>query len=171
MATSQLLLVQPVEGLGDEGDQVNVRAGYARNYLLPRKIAVPVTRANRKQMEVLKLRAEQRRAKELEGAKAVAARLETINIAFAVKTGPGGKMFGSVTSQDLIDRLAEDGVQLDRKQLSLYTPVKTLGKHETTIKLHPEVSVDFAFEVVSENPIEEDGEPEASAAAPTENNA
>ncbi|MCC5805026.1 MAG: 50S ribosomal protein L9 [Opitutales bacterium] len=170
MATSQLLLVQPVEGLGDEGDQVTVRAGYARNYLLPRKIAVPVTRANRKQMEVLKLRAEQRRAKELEGAQKVAARLETINIAFAVKTGPGGKMFGSVTAQDLIDRLAEEGVQLDRKQLSLYSPVKTLGKHETTIKLHAEVSVDFAFEVVSENPIEEDGEGETAAAAPAENN-
>lgn len=166
MATSQLLLIQPVEGLGDEGDQVTVRTGYARNYLLPRKIAVPVTRANRKQMEVLKLRAEQRRAKELEGARNVATRLESTNIAFAVKTGPGGKMFGSVTAQDLIDRLAEAGVILERKQLSLYTPVKTLGKHETTIKLHPEVSVDFSFEVVSENPIEEDGDSEEVAAAP-----
>lgn len=161
MANAELLLLQPVEHLGDEGDTVNVRAGYARNFLLPRGIAIPVTRANRKQIDSLKDRAEKRRASELESAQAVAAKLEPINIAFAVKTGPGGKMFGAITAQDLIDRIAEEGVSLDKRQVSLYTPVKSLGRHTTRVRLHPEVVVEFAFEVVSENPIEEDGETEA----------
>lgn len=163
MANAELLLLQPVENLGDEGDTVSVKTGFARNYLLPRGIAIPVTRANRKQIESLKDRAEKRRASELEAAQALAAKLEPMNIAFAVKTGPGGKMFGSVTAQDLIARIAENGVELEKKQVNLYTPVKSLGKHTTRIKLHPEVTVDFEFEVVSENPIEEDGEESAES--------
>jgi len=156
MANAELLLLQPVENLGDEGDTVSVKSGYARNFLLPRGIAIPVTRSNRKQIESLRDRADKRRASELENAQATAAKLEPINIAFAVKTGPGGKMFGSVTAQDLINRIAEEGVSLEKRQVSLYNPVKSLGKHTTRIRLHPEVSVDFEFEVVSENPIEED---------------
>jgi large subunit ribosomal protein L9 len=156
MAHAELLLLQPVEHLGNEGDTITVKTGYARNYLLPRGLAIPVTRANRKQVEALRDRSEKRRASELEAAQSLAAKLETINIAFAVQTGPGGKMFGSVTAQDLLNRLAEHDVQLDKKQVNLYTPVKSLGKHTTRIRLHPEVSVDFEFEVVSENPIEEE---------------
>ena len=163
MANSELLLLQPVNHLGDEGDTVTVKTGYARNYLLPRGIAIPVTRANRKQIESLKDRAEKRRASELEAAQALAAKLEPNNIAFAVKTGPGGKMFGSVTAQDLVSRIAEEGIELEKKQVNLYTPVKSLGKHTTRIRLHPEVTLDFDFEVVSENPIEEDGEEEAES--------
>jgi large subunit ribosomal protein L9 len=163
MANAELLLLKPVENLGDEGDTVTVRAGYARNFLLPRGIAIPVTRSNRKQIESLKDRAEKRRASELEAAQAVAAKLEPVNIAFAVKTGPGGKMFGAITAQDLIDRISEEGVQLEKRQVSLYNPVKSLGKHSTRIRLHPEVSVDFEFEVVSENPIEEDSEEAAES--------
>lgn len=155
MANAELLLLKPVENLGDEGDTIKVKAGYARNFLLPKGIAIPLTRSNRKQMEVLKERAEKRRQDELAGAQALAEKLAGIQIVFAVKTGPGGKMFGSVTSQDLLARLAEEGVQLEKKQVNLYTPVKSLGKHTTAIRLHEKVSVDFDFEVVSENPIEE----------------
>ena len=158
MANAELLLLKPVENLGIEGDTVSVKSGYARNYLLPRGMAIPVTRANRKQIEALRDRAEKRQASELESAQALAEKLEAIQIVFAVKTGPGGKMFGSVTAQDLIDRIKEHGIDLDKKQVSLYTPVKSLGKHTTRIRLHPEVSVQFEFEVVSENPIEEETE-------------
>lgn len=158
MANTELLLLKPIENLGNEGDQVTVKAGYARNYLLPLKLAVPVTRSNRKQMDALRARAEKRLAQELEGAQAIAAKLGKISIAFAVRTGPGGKMFGSITAQDLIDRLAQEGVSLDKKQVNLYTPVKSLGKHTTRIRLHSDVAVDFEFEVVSENPIEESAE-------------
>lgn len=156
MANQELLLLEPIENLGNEGDQVTVKAGFARNFLLPQGKAIPVTRANKKQVEALQKRAEERLAKLLESAEQKAAKIETISIAFAVQTGPGGKMFGSVTAQDLINRLAEEGVTLEKKQVNLYTPVKTLGRHSTKIKLHADVSVEFAFEVVSENPIEDE---------------
>lgn len=161
MASKQLLLLKPVEHLGHEGDQVSVKAGYARNYLMPRGIAIPVTRANRKQIEVLKSRSEARRAAELEAAQEKAKKIEGISIALAVKTGPGGKVFGAVTAQDLLNRLKEEGVELEKKQVSLYTPARSLGKHTTRIRLHPEVQVDFEFEIVSENPIEENAEEQA----------
>ena len=155
MATTNLLLVKPVENLGSEGEQVKVRAGFARNYLLPRGIAIPVTRANRRQIEVLRARAEVRRKQELETANATAAKLASMNVAIAVKTGPGGKVFGAVTVQDLVNRIKEEGLDLEKKQVSLHTPVRSLGKHTTRIRLHQDVAVDFEFEVVSENPIEE----------------
>jgi large subunit ribosomal protein L9 len=162
MAQAELLLLTPVEHLGNEGDTVKVKSGYARNYLLPRGLAIPMTRANRKQMEVLKLRAEQRLADELSKAQALKERIAAISIAFAVKTGPGGKMFGSVTTQDLISRLAEEGIQLDRKQVNM-TPVKNIGQHSADIRLHEQVELEYAFDVVSENPIEEEAEATANS--------
>ena len=156
MAHAELLLLQPVENLGNEGDTITVKTGYARNYLLPRGLAIPVTRANRKQIESVRDPAEKRKAAELESAEALAGKLEGLSVVFAVQTGPGGKMFGSVTAQDLINKIGESGISLEKKQVSLYTPVKSLGKHSTRIRLHPEVAVDFEFEVVSENPIEEE---------------
>lgn len=168
MATTDVLLTQPVDNLGGEGDQVSVRAGYARNFLLPRKLALPVNRANKKYVEALQSRKAARQAKELEYAQGVLARLETLHIAIPVKTGEGGRMFGSVTSNDLIARLKEDGVELDKKQINLYTPVKTLGKHTTKVKLHSEVTFELEWEVVSENPIDtpvgEEGEAPAEEA-------
>ncbi|MBK8857646.1 MAG: 50S ribosomal protein L9 [Opitutaceae bacterium] len=154
MAYSEVLLVKPVEGLGGEGDQVKVRAGYARNFLLPRNIAVPLTAANRKQVEALKKRRAVREAEELGGAQELAKKLEKTSLAFAVKTGEGGKMFGAITSADIHGKLVAAGFDLDRKRIHLHTPVKTLGQHTVKVKLHPEVSVDLNFDVVSENPID-----------------
>jgi len=148
MASTEVLLVKPVEGLGGEGDQVKVRAGYARNFLLPRKIAVPVTLANRKQVEALRKRRAEREQNEL------ARRLEKTSLAFAVKTGEGGKMFGAITAQDVHEKLVASGLELDKRKIHLFTPVKSLGKHTVKIKLHAEVSVEVPFDVVSENPIE-----------------
>ena len=153
MSHTEILLIKPVEGLGAEGDQVKVRNGYARNYLLPQKIGVAITAANRKQIEVLKQRRAVREGQELDGAKAVAAQLEKVNIAIAVKTGEGGRLFGSVTANDLHDKLVAAGVTIEKKRIHLGEPVKTLGKHEASIKLHPEVTVTLSFDVVSENPI------------------
>lgn len=159
MAYSEVLLVQPVDGLGGEGDQVKVRAGYARNFLLPRSIAVPVTKANRKQIESLKKRRAEREAQELSGAQELGKKVEKASLAFAVQTGEGGKMFGAITSNDLHEKLVELGIEIDRKRIHLHTPVKTLGKHTVKVKLHAEVSVELGFDIVSENPIvEEDDE-------------
>ena len=153
MANSEVLLLKPVEGLGGEGDQVRVRAGYARNFLLPRRIAIPVTEANRRQIEALKKRRAEREADELSGAQALAKRLEAAALAFAVKTGDGGKMFGAITAADIHEKLAAAGLAVDRKRIHLFTPVKTLGQHTVKVKLHADVSVELPFDVVSENPI------------------
>ncbi|HEY8994952.1 MAG TPA: 50S ribosomal protein L9 [Lacunisphaera sp.] len=154
MANSEVLLLKPVDGLGAEGDQVKVRAGYARNFLLPQGMAVPLTVANRKQIEALKKARGLREAKELDGAQALAKQIEKAAIAIAVKTGEGGKLFGAVTTHDIHDKLAAAGITVDKRRIHLGQPIKTLGKHEVKIRLHPEVSVELSFDVVSENPIE-----------------
>lgn len=155
MATTDILLLSPIEGLGGEGDQVSVKTGYARNFLFPKKIALPVNRANSKYITALQKRRAAREAKEVEGANAIASKLASLGIAFPVKTGEGGKMFGAITVNDLIQRFEQEGLAITKKQVALYTPIKTLGKHSTKIKLHSDVKVDFEFEIVSENPIEE----------------
>ena len=153
MAYNEVLLVKPVDGLGGEGDQVKVRAGYARNYLLPRSIAVPVTNANRKQVEALKKRRAEREQHELTGAQELAKKLEKTSLAFAVKTGEGGKMFGAITATDIHDKLVAAGVDVEKRRIHLHTPVKTIGKHSVKVKLHSDVTVELNFDVVSENPI------------------
>ena len=167
MAHSEVLLIKPVENLGAEGDQVKVRAGYARNYLIPQKYAGALTQANRKRNEALKKRRAEREASELEAAKTLAGQIEKVSIAFAVKTGEGGKMFGAITAADIHQKLIEAGVEIDKRKIHLYTPAKTLGKHEVQIKLHHDVSVTLSFEIVSENPIVE-AEETASDAPKTE---
>ena len=154
MATNQVLLLQPIKGLGAEGDTVTVRAGYARNFLLPHKIALPITQANKKQMESLLKAREAREVQELDAARELAAKISSTTIALAVKTGEGGKMYGAVTANDLIIRLKEESIELVKKQLLLPAPVKDLGSHTVTVKLHSEIAAELKFEVVSENPIE-----------------
>lgn len=155
MAHSKVLLVKPMANLGGEGEQVSVKAGYARNYLFPQKIAIPVNKANKKQIEALLKARQLREAKELENAQALAKTLAEMTVAFAVKTGEGGKMFGSVTVADLVAKLSENGIEIPKKAIHLEQPVKELGKHTAEIKLHNDVKVALEFEVVSENPIEE----------------
>jgi len=162
MANSQVLLLQPINGLGAEGDTVTVRAGYARNFLLPRKQALPITQANKKHVESLLKAREAREQKEFENARELSEKIEKISIAIAVKTGEGGKMFGAVTANDLIERLKEEGVEFVKKQLGLAQPIKDLGSHSATIKLHADVEAELKFEVVSENPIEEAATEDAS---------
>ena len=154
MAISEILLVKPVDNLGGEGDQVKVRAGYARNYLLPRGIAVPLNASNRKRVEALRKRRAEREASELAGAQELAKKLEKTSLAFAVKTGEGGKMFGAITGNDIHDKLAASGLEIDKRRIHLHTPVKALGQHTVKVKLHPDVTVELNFDVVSENPIE-----------------
>jgi large subunit ribosomal protein L9 len=155
MAFTEVLLIKPVDGLGAEGEQVRVRSGYARNFLLLQGIALPVNRANTKYIESLKKAREVREAKDLEVANGLSAKLAALKLVFAVKTGEGGKMFGAISTAEIAAKLAENGIELERKRIHLgQGPVKTLGKHVTTIRLHAAVTVEQEFEVVSENPIE-----------------
>lgn len=165
MANNQVLLLQPINGLGAEGDTVTVRAGYARNFLLPRKLALPITQANKKHVESLLKAREAREQKEFEDARTLSERVEKTSIAIAVKTGEGGKMFGAVTANDLIGRLKEEGIELTKKQLGLPQPIKELGSHTAAVKLHADIETELKFEVVSENPIEDADSEEAAGDA------
>jgi len=168
MANREILLLKPVEGLGGEGDQVKVRAGYARNYLLPRKIGVPVNAANRKQVDALRKRRAERELQELSGAQELARKIEKLSLAFPVKTGEGGKMFGAITVADIHEKLTAAGVTVERKRIQLFTPVKTIGKHSVKVKLHTDVTAELPFDVVSENPIETEDEPKKPVAKKAE---
>ena len=155
MANNQVLLLQPINGLGAEGDTVIVKAGFARNFLLPRKLALPITQANKKHVESLLKAREAREQREFEDSRTLSERIEKTSIAIAVKTGEGGKMFGAVTANDVLERLKNEGIELVKKQLQIATPIKELGSHVVTIKLHADIETELKFEVVSENPIEE----------------
>jgi large subunit ribosomal protein L9 len=156
MAYTEVLLIKPVDGLGAEGEQVRVRAGYARNFLFLQGIALPVNRANTKYIESLKQARTVREARDLEVANTLAAKLAAVKLTFAVKTGEGGKMFGAISTAEIASKLAEHGIELERKRIHLgQGPVKLLGKHVSTIRLHADVTVEQEFEVISENPIEE----------------
>ena len=156
MAYTEVLLIKPVDGLGAEGEQVRVRAGYARNFLFLQGIALPVNRANTKYIEALKQARTVREARDLEVANTLAAKLAAVKLTFAVKTGEGGKMFGAISTAEIAAKLAEHGIELERKRIHLgQGPVKLLGKHVSTIRLHADVTVEQEFEVISENPIEE----------------
>ncbi len=156
MAYTEVLLIKPVDGLGAEGEQVRVRAGYARNFLFLQGIALPVNRSNTKYVEALKKARTVRESRDLEVATTLAAKLAAVKLTFAVKTGEGGKMFGAISTAEIAAKLAEHGIELERKRIHLgQGPVKLLGKHVSTIRLHADVTVEQEFEVISENPIEE----------------
>ena len=162
MANSDILLLEAIKGLGSEGDTVSVRAGYARNFLFPRKLAIPVNQGNRKQIESLKIAKEKRVAEELEASKSLAEKIAQVRISIAVKTGDNGKMFGSVTSADILACLEEQGIQLEKKQLNVAQPIKDLGSHKIQVKLNSEIEANFNLEIVSENPIIAESEGEVS---------
>jgi len=166
MATTEVLLIKPVDGLGAEGEQVRVKAGYARNFLLPQGIALPVNQANRKYVEALQKARTVREARDLEVANGLAAKLQAVSLTFAVKTGEGGKMFGAISTAELAAKLAESGIEIERKRIHLgQGPVKLLGKHTANVRLHSTVTVELPFEVVSENPIVEEAAPAEEAEA------
>ena len=158
MPNTEILLVEPVENLGSEGDIVKVRPGYARNYLFPQEKALPLNQANKKRLDALKVARAAREAEEIQGAQEIASRLNDVSIAVAVKTGSGGKLFGSVTAQHLLEKLDEKGFKLDKKHLVKFVPIKELGQTEVTCQLHKDITAQFKVEVVSENPIEEEAE-------------
>jgi len=155
MPINKVLLLKKIDGLGSEGEEVAVKPGYARNYLFPRRLAVPLTRTNRKQIEALNARRREREEEELKEAQALAEKINALNIGIAVKTGETGKMFGAVTANNLHEKLQEAGIELDKKVVTLPAPINTLGRHSTEIKIHPEVTATVNFEIVSENPIPE----------------
>jgi large subunit ribosomal protein L9 len=155
MATTEILLVEHINNLGSEGDVVKVRPGFARNYLLPQKKAVPLNHANKKRLDGLKVARAARETDELQKSQEIATKLKDTKIAVAVKTGAGGKLFGSVTVHHILEKLSEKGFIFDKKHITSFSPIKALGISKISISLHKDVETEVEVEVVSENPIEE----------------
>jgi large subunit ribosomal protein L9 len=153
MATTEVLLLKQIKSLGSEGDLVKVKAGYARNFLFPNEIALPLTYANKKQIEALKRAREMREQRDLEQAQELGRRLAGVSLAVVVKTGENGKMFGAITAKEICDHLAQSGIEIDRKKIRLDAPIKEIGRHRVSVVLHPSVSLELQLDVVSENPI------------------
>ena len=166
MAKSEVILIQNVVGLGGESDQVKVASGYARNYLVPQGLAVPVTQANKRRLEVLRQKRAEREAHELNSMSELGRSLSKVTITLLVKTGDDGKMFGSVTAGTIADALKTQlDVALDKRKIHLERPIHALGEFEVELRLHPEVKSSIKVVVNSNTPIPS-AEEAAKAAAP-----
>ncbi|MDH5674418.1 MAG: 50S ribosomal protein L9 [Myxococcales bacterium] len=149
MATHvQVILKQDVDKLGTVGELVRVRSGYARNYLLPRSLAVLATRSNVKQIEHEKRITQAAALKLRKLSEGAAAQIEGMSIEIAMAVGEGDKLYGSVTARDIADALSERSIEVDRKKLQLDEIIKTVGEHQVTVKLGHGVTARFQVVVV-----------------------
>jgi large subunit ribosomal protein L9 len=146
----ELILKQDVEHLGRRGDIVKVSDGYARNYLLPRKLALAVTETSRRQIEHEKKMAAVHEARERAGAEALAQQITQAPVVIARKVGETDTLYGSVTSADIADALAGQGIELDRRRIQLADPIKRLGEHHVPVKLHRDVTAQIVVQVVKD---------------------
>jgi len=158
----EVILREHVDNLGRRGEVVKVAAGYARNFLLPRKLALPATAGNKKHVERERKIMETREAEEKGQAEAIAARLSAVAIAIPRRTGDSDQLYGSVTSADIADFLKTKGFEIDRRKLILPEPIKAIGEYTVPLKLHREVTVPLAVKVVKEG-----GSAPAPAATPS----
>lgn len=156
MATAQVILKEKIEGLGAEADVVKVRAGYARNYLVPQGKAYEATKANLRHVEALNSARAQREAQELEEAQVLATKISKLKPTFTLSTGQGGKAFGSVTSMDLHKELEAAGIVVERHNIQLEKPIKKSGKTVVEIKLNPQVSAQLTITVDAGDVTEEE---------------
>ena len=153
MAHTKVLLREDVDDLGARGEIVRVRAGYARNYLLPRKLAVQATTSNVKQIDQERAALLRKEAKERATADAQSEKLGTIILEFKRKAGEQGALYGSVTSMDIAEALHERGYQIDRHRIHLREPLKRLGEFTVPVRLHREVTVNLPVKVVAEGEV------------------
>jgi len=155
MAKTEVILIQNVVGLGAESDQIKVAAGYARNYLLPQGLAVPLTHTNKRRIEALRQRRAEREAHELQTMSELGKSVRNFPpLVIKVKTGEDGKMFGTVTTGNVADELKRQfDVALDKKKIHIEKPIRVLGDYEVDLHLHPEVHASLKIKVESTTPI------------------
>src|SRR6184192_3296599 len=166
MAKTEVILTHNIVGLGGESDQVKVAAGYARNYLLPQGLAIPVTGANKRRLEALKQRRAEREAHDLNTMTELSKSLSKLICVVTVKTGEDGKMFGTVTPGMIADQLkTQFDVTLDKRKIHLEHPIRTLGEHEIEMRLHQDVVTKLKLRVESTTPV---AAPAVTEPAPTE---
>lgn len=161
--TTEVILLKPVVGLGAEGDKVAVKNGYARNYLLPQRIATLATLANVRQLDELKRRRAEREAAELAALREIADKIAKLTLSIPVQTGQGGKLFGAVTTHHITEALARENITVEHRKVELKHPIHALGTFEVEVKLHPEVVANLKFSVVSLNAPGTDEAAEAEA--------
>ena len=144
----KLILTNDVTGLGGPGDVVEVAGGYGRNYLVPRGLAMRWTRGAEKQIELIKRSRAARDVRSLDDAKETAKRLAALTVQLRVRAGAQGRLFGSVSSSDIAEALrAAGGPELDRRRIEIATPIRTIGSHQVTVRLQPEVEATLDVEV------------------------
>jgi large subunit ribosomal protein L9 len=137
----RLILTQEVTGLGAPGDVVEVAGGYGRNYLVPRGLAMRWTRGAEKQIDLIKRARSAREIRGLDDAKAAAERLASLEVRLQTRAGGGGRLFGSVSPADIAAAVrAAGGPELDRRRIEIKNPIKTVGAHQVSVRLHPEVT-------------------------------
>ena len=146
----QIILQEDVEKLGHRGDVVTVKPGYARNFLLPRKLGIEATSGNMKALERIRTALAKKTATELEAAQKQAALLNGVALKFTRKTGENDQMFGSVTSADIAEGLEAQGFKIDKRQVQLAEPVKSIGEREVTIKVFRDVAAAIKITVDKE---------------------
>jgi len=146
----KIVLREDVDNLGRKGDLVEVADGYARNFLVPRGLALRASKGIVKQADAMKRSREARDVRDRGAAEELASRLQSVKIEIGARAGEGGKLFGSVTSSDIADAVfAQSGIELDRRKIELAEPLKELGAAEVPVRLHPEVAATIQVEVVA----------------------
>jgi large subunit ribosomal protein L9 len=154
MGNKQVLLREDIDNLGARGEIVRVKAGYARNYLLPRSLAVEATNSNVKQIQGERAALMKREAKERAGAEGQADQLRNLNLKFERKVGEAGVLYGSVTSMDIAAALKEQGYEIDRRKIVLREPIKRFGSYTVPVRLHREVTLELPVTVLGEGGVE-----------------
>jgi large subunit ribosomal protein L9 len=170
MAHKQVLLREDIDNLGARGEIVRVKAGYARNYLLPRNLAVEATANNVRQIEGERAALAKREAKERSSADLQADQLRGLMLKFERKVGEAGVLYGSVTSMDIAHALKDQGYEIDRRKIVLREPIKRFGNYTVPVRLHREVTIELPVSVLGEGGVEVDVEAlqaEAASEAPT----
>jgi large subunit ribosomal protein L9 len=146
----EVILREDVQTLGRAGEMVRVKPGYARNYLLPKGLAYEATEGNKKRIAAETRARTSRNDAERADAQRVAATLGGLSLRLSGKAGEEGKLFGSITSQDIADALERQGHTVDKRRIELEHPIKTVGEHGVTVRLHPEVNAELRVSVVAE---------------------
>jgi large subunit ribosomal protein L9 len=146
----EVILREEVENLGGRGDLVKVTNGYARNFLLPRRLAVAATESNKKIVEQERQAHLRREAKVISDAQDLGKLMGSVSVTIHQRAGENDQLFGSVTAQDIANALEKQGYHIDRKKVNLDEPIKTLGEHKVALRLHREVSIEIPVHVVAE---------------------
>ncbi|WP_353683981.1 50S ribosomal protein L9 [Thermodesulfovibrio sp. 3907-1M] len=146
----KVILKEDVHGLGKAGQIINVKDGYARNYLLPRGLVLIADEKNLKALEYQKKKIEEEAKKKRQDAESVAERLSALELTIKAKAGEDQKLFGSITAKDVAEALQNHGFSIDKRQINILEPIKRLGEHEVEVKLHSNVSAKLKINVVGE---------------------